>query len=106
MILIDNYHMNYPLILFLYQQLHGVTLQGMFLGDLNIPLMEHLYNASIYNMEKRVNTQAICKESKTKGTSAGPRSFLIPNPLKLVAGFLIEILSWADYLRYMIFRYV
>ncbi|XP_069979919.1 voltage-dependent calcium channel subunit alpha-2/delta-1 isoform X2 [Penaeus vannamei] len=88
------------------EELHGVTLQGMFLGDLNIPLMEHLYNASIYNMEKRVNTQAICKESKTKGTSAGPRSFLIPNPLKLVAGFLIEILSWADYLRYMIFSCV
>ncbi|XP_066961533.1 voltage-dependent calcium channel subunit alpha-2/delta-1-like isoform X2 [Macrobrachium rosenbergii] len=83
-------------------ELHGVVLQGMFLGDLNMPLLKHLKDAGVYNMDHEVDTQALCSD-KHNWNNAGPSSYRIPNPLTLLANVLLEVFSWADYFRYIIY---
>lgn len=83
-----------------------MPLQGAFIGDLNLPLLKHLKDSRLYEMEVEVDKQAICKELKHNGTSAGPRSYHIPSPFTLAASLLVEVFSWAEYLRYILYRSV
>ncbi|XP_069951527.1 voltage-dependent calcium channel subunit alpha-2/delta-1 isoform X1 [Cherax quadricarinatus] len=83
--------------------MHGITLQGMFIGDLDIPILKHLKDSRLYDVEVEVDKQAICKELKHNETSAGPRSSHIPSPLSFVASILIEVFSWAEYLKYLLY---
>ncbi|KAK7066042.1 hypothetical protein SK128_019723, partial [Halocaridina rubra] len=85
------------------EELNGISLQGLFLGDLNMPLLKHLKEAGIYNSEHYVNVQALCTEVKNHWMNAGPRTHFLPNPFMLVGNLLLEIFSWADYFRYMIY---
>ncbi|XP_071526691.1 voltage-dependent calcium channel subunit alpha-2/delta-1-like [Panulirus ornatus] len=85
------------------EDLYGIPLQGAFIGDLNIPLLKHLKDSRFYDMEIELDKQAICKELKHNGTSAGPRSYHIPSPFTLAASLLAEVFTWAEYLRYILY---
>nr|XP_045602573.1 voltage-dependent calcium channel subunit alpha-2/delta-1-like isoform X2 [Procambarus clarkii] len=83
--------------------LQGITLQGMFIGDLDIPILKHLKDSRLYDMEIEVDKQSICRELKNNETSAGPKSHYIPSPFTIAASFLVEVFSWAEYLKYLLY---
>ena len=56
-------------------------------------------------MDIVVDKQALCKQRKTIESSAGLRNHRIPNVLTVALNLVVEIFSWAEYLRYLIYRF-
>ncbi|KAK8396776.1 hypothetical protein O3P69_005025 [Scylla paramamosain] len=85
------------------KEFFGVTLQGRFIGDLPIPILNNLKDSGVYKMDIVVDRQALCEQKKLIESSAGLRSHHVPNIFTLVINLLIEVFSWTEYLRYLIY---
>ncbi|MPC20683.1 Voltage-dependent calcium channel subunit alpha-2/delta-2 [Portunus trituberculatus] len=85
------------------REFFGVMLQGRFIGDLSIPILNNLKDSGVYKMDIVVDRQALCEQKKLIESSAGLRSHHVPNIFTLIVNFLMEVFSWTEYLRYIIY---
>ncbi|KAG0724738.1 Voltage-dependent calcium channel subunit alpha-2/delta-1 [Chionoecetes opilio] len=85
------------------EQFYGVTLQGRFIGDLSMPILNNLKDSGVYKMDMMVNKQALCKQREHIESRGGLRSQHIPNIFTAALNLMMEIFSWAEYLRYLIY---
>lgn len=83
-----------------------MRLQGIFIGKLPIPLLTNLKDSGIYKMDIVVDKQALCKQMKPIESAGGLRSHRIPSVFSAALNLLTEIFSWAEYLRYIVYRCV
>ncbi|KAK4309369.1 hypothetical protein Pmani_018995 [Petrolisthes manimaculis] len=84
-------------------ELHGLKLQGEFIGELEYPLIDTLVNLGVYGQETFIDVQALCPVGQEYTVSAGCRP---PSLLTLFITFIKNMVGCVQYCTCLIYSFM